>query len=109
MKQDRDADAVAAGALSGPESCGPARGTLLGWYPTATGYRDVRAITTLADGLCIVDEAPEGAFLVERELEGLPQARALAADYVAVAWERGGPQSRHPWPPDDRSPQRGES
>jgi len=69
MKQDHDADAVAAGAPSSPESYRSARGTLLGWYPTAAGYRDVRAVTTLGDGLCVVDEAAEGAFLVERELE----------------------------------------
>jgi hypothetical protein len=109
MKQDHDADALAARTSQSRESCRPAGGTLLGWYPTAAGYRDVRAVTTLADGLCVVDEAPKGAFLVERELEGLPQARALAADYVAIAWERGGPQTRRPWPPDDQSPERGES
>jgi hypothetical protein len=109
MRQDHDAGARAAGTSQGRESRRPAHGMLLGWYQTAAGYRDVRAVTTLADGLCVVDEAPEGAFLVERELEGLPQARALAADYVATAWERGGPQSRHPWPPEDQSPERGES
>lgn len=109
MNKHHDAGAVATGAPSSGESCRPSGGTLLGWYPTAAGYRDVRALTTLADGLCVVDEAPDGAFLVERDVEGMPQARALAADYLEVAWERGGPQSRHPWPPDDHSPERGQS
>ncbi len=85
-------------------------GTLLGWYTTAEGRRrHIRLVGTAESGLCIIDAADEGAVLVEPELEELAEAHAIAADYLELASERGEPQSRHPWPPEDDATKRSRS
>jgi hypothetical protein len=92
------------------EPCAGHAGTLLGWYTTAEGgRRHVRLVGTADSGLCIIDTADDGAVLVEPELEELAEARAIAADYLELASERGGPQSRHPWPPGGDSQKRSRS
>jgi len=108
MKPYRSAQVAEAVGSRQVASAQPA-GVLLGWYTTAEGRRHVRAIATAEGGLCVIDEADGGAFLVEPSLEGMAEARALVADYLALASERGEPQSRHPWPPDGDSPLRGQS
>lgn len=75
---------------------------VLGSYASAEGRRQLRVVATPEDGLCVIDEGAGGTVLVEAKLEGLAQARALVADYLALAEERGEPQTRHPWPPCDR-------
>lgn len=92
-----------------PESCAEHAGTLLGWYSTAHGRRHLRLVGTADNGLCVIDAADDGAFLVEPRLAEMAEARAIAADYLALASERGEPQSRHPWPPNDDSPKRSRS
>jgi hypothetical protein len=109
MKPHPGSQVLAEDVASRPDPSVQPAGGLLGWYTTAGGRRHIRAITTADSGLCVIDDAAGGAFLVEPGLEGMPEARALAADYLALASERGEPQSRHPWPPDGDSPQRGQS
>ena len=93
-----------------PESCAEHAGTLLGWYTTAEGRRrHICLVGTADNGLCVIDAADDGAVLVEPGLEEMAEARAIAADYLALASERGEPQSRHPWPPDGDSPKRSRS
>ena len=82
---------------------------VLGWYATADGRRQVRAVSTVEDGLCVIDEGADRALLVELRLEGIGEARALAADYLSLASEQGEPQIRHPWPADSGSRKRAES
>ena len=84
-------------------------GTLLGWYTTERGRRHLRAIETGDCGLCLIDEGSDTCFLVEPLLEGMAEARAIAADYLARAAEQGKPQTRHPWPPSGDSQNRSES
>jgi hypothetical protein len=103
----RHPDTQAPGAPSATDASRSPAGLVLGWY-TIPGRRRVRALATAETGLCLVDEAPDGAVLVEPRLEGMAQARALAADYLALACERGEPQSHHPWPPDACSHERGQ-
>jgi hypothetical protein len=109
MKPHPGAQVLTEDVASRPDPSVQPAGGLLGWYTTAVGRRHVRAITTADSGLCVIDDADGGAFLVEPSLEGMAEARALAADYLALASERGAPQSRHPWPADSGSPQRGQS
>jgi hypothetical protein len=78
---------------------------VLGWYPTADGRRQVRAVSTVEEGLCVIDQGADRALLVEPRLEGMAEARALAADYLSVASERGEPQTRQPWPAGDDAEQ----
>jgi hypothetical protein len=100
MKQDTDTQwlAVKSGRWPAPHKAG----VLLGSYRTQTGRRDLRALETLDDGICVIDEGPEGALLVEPRLEQMAEARSLAADYLEQASEHGEPQVRHPWPPEIR-------
>jgi hypothetical protein len=51
-------------------------GALLGSYRTESGRRDLRAVDTLDEGVCLIDEAPEDALLVEPQLEQMAEARA---------------------------------
>ena len=81
------------------ERAGQSAGTLLGWYTTADGHRRHLRLVDSDDGLCLVDAADDDTVLVEPRLEDLQEARAIAADYLELASERGQPQSRHPWPP----------
>jgi hypothetical protein len=93
-----------------PEPVANDAGTLLGWYTTAHGRRrHIRLVGTADNGLCLIDAADDGAVLVEPRLEEMAEALAIAADYLALASERGEPQSRHPWPPSDDSPERSRS
>lgn len=108
MKQDTGAPPIQPAAAGEPKPAPQAAGTLLGWYTTAHGRRHVHAVAT-PDGLCVVDAADDGAVLVEPGLEEMAEVRAIAADYLALASERGEPQSRHPWPPDGDSPERSRS
>jgi hypothetical protein len=106
MKPHVDTELLVDDVASQAEPCGEPVGTLLGWYTTADGRRrDIRLVGS-ADSLCVIDAADDGAFLVEPGLEEMPEARAIASDYLALASERGEPQSRHPWPPNDDSPKR---
>jgi hypothetical protein len=107
MEKHVDAQVSAANGASRPGPSRSAAGLLLGWYTTAQGRRHVRAVPT-DDGLCVIDEAEDGALLVEPRLEEMAEARALAADYLALASERGKPQSRHPCPAIDSAAERGE-
>ena len=100
MKQHTGAPVVPQDAASQSEQVGRPAGTLLGWYTTADGRRRHLHLVDCDDGLCLVDAADDDAFLVEPQIEELAEARAIAADYLAVASERGEPQSRHPWPPE---------
>jgi hypothetical protein len=109
MKRHTDAQVLAADVPSKPDSFARPAGTLLGWYTAGEARRHVRAVATASDGLCVIDQAAEGAFLVEPRLEGMAEARAVAADYLSLASERGEPQSRHPWLADDGSSERGQS
>lgn len=109
MKPDVDTQLPVEDVPGQPEPLGKPVGTLLGWYTTAQGRRHVRAIATADDGLCVIDGGSSGAFLVEPRLEGMAEARALAADYLALASDRREPQTRHPWPGGSGSPERGES
>lgn len=109
MKQDVDTQVKVEDAPSQPQPLGEPVGTLLAWYTTAQGRRQVRAIATADNGLCVIDNGWGGALLVEPRLEGMAEARALAADYLALVSERGEPQVRHPWPAGSGSPERGES
>lgn len=109
MKQHTGAPILPADVPSEPEPVTQPAGTLLGWYTTAHGRRHVRLVGTADNGLCLIDAADDGAVLVEPRLEELAEARAIAADYLALASERGEPQSRHPWPPNDDSPKRSRS
>jgi hypothetical protein len=109
MKQHPDAQHLAPDRSSTTDPFRPPAASLLGWYTTAEGLRHLRAVVTAEQGLCVIDEAAADAVLVEPRLEGMAEARALAADYLALASERGEPQSRQPWPLDGRSPERGES
>jgi hypothetical protein len=77
-------------------------GALIGSYRTETGRRDLRALETLDDGICLIDDGPEGALLVEPRLEQMAEVCALAADYLEQAGEHGESQVRHPWPPEVR-------
>jgi hypothetical protein len=52
-------------------------------------------------GICVVDVGDDDARLVEPGLEQMGEARAIAADYLALASELGEPQVTHPWPPVD--------
>jgi hypothetical protein len=81
-------------------------GVLVGSYATESGRRDLRAVETLDDGICLIDEGPDDALLVEPRLEQMAELRALAADYLAQAREYGEPQVRHPWPPEVRESDR---
>jgi hypothetical protein len=106
MKQHTGAPTTTAQVPSQAERVAQSGGTLLGWYTTARGRRHVSVVGTADDGLCVIDVANDGAVLVEPRLEEMPEARAIAADYLALASKRGEPQSRHPWPPSDGSPKR---
>jgi hypothetical protein len=100
MKQDTYAEGLAVESARWPL---PHRvDALLGSYTTENGRRDLRAVETLDDGICLIDEGPEGALLVEPRLEQMAELRALAADYLEQAREHGEPQVRHPWPPEIR-------
>jgi len=103
MKQHADAQDKVSDVACQREERAPSNGTLFGSYSTAEGHRDVRAIATAESGLCVIDDGADGALLVESRLEGLVEARALAADYLSLASERGEPQVRHPWPADGGS------
>jgi hypothetical protein len=106
MKPDVDTQVLVDDASSQAEPFGAPVGTLLGWYTTEQGRRHIRAIAPAAeDGLCVIDDGPDGSLLIESGLEEMSEVRALAADYLAIASERGEPQSRHPWPPIADSPQ----
>lgn len=94
MKRQLDAKAPVQDGSSG-------NGAVLGTYTADGERRRVRAITSPTAGLCLVDEGSGGGLLVEPRLEGMVEARALAADYLVRAAKRGEPQTRHPWPPDD--------
>jgi hypothetical protein len=109
MKRDTDSQVLSADVQDPPDGFAPPVGTLLGWYTTAHGRRHVRAIATADGGLCVIDDAADGAFLVEPRLEGMAEAQALADDYLSLASERSEPQSRHPWLADDGSAERGQS
>ena len=91
MKQSARAEAL---APRGDEGCWVA-----GSYEAGDGLRIVRAVITAQHGLCRVEEGPDGSLLIERELEGAPQAESLASDYIEVAGDRGEPQTRLAWPP----------
>jgi hypothetical protein len=99
MKHSTDAPTLQANTPREPEPAAGDGGTLLGWYTTAHGRRHVRLIGTDEFGLCVIDAADEGTVLVEPLLEEFDEARAIAADYLERAAERGEPLSRHPWPP----------
>ena len=103
MRQHTDAQYQVSDVACQREAEGRSGGTLLGSYSTAEGHRHVRAIATAESGLCVIDEGADGALLVESRLEGIVEARALAADYLSLACERGEPQVRHPWPADGGS------
>jgi hypothetical protein len=109
MKPHTDAPVLPQGAPSQSERVGHPAGTLLGWYTTADGRRRHLHLVDCDDGLCLVDAADDDAFLVEPGIEDLAEARAIVADYIAAASERGEPQSRHPWPPDDDATKRSTS
>ena len=79
---------------------------VLGWYASAHGRRHVRTLSTVDDGLCVIDEGVDGTLLVEPRLESMGEARALGADYLSLASERGEPQTRHPCPPKDGDDER---
>jgi hypothetical protein len=100
MKQQTGAPTAPADLPREPEQVGQPVGSLLGWYTTEHGRRHLRAVGTDDNGLCVIDAADDDALLVEPRLEGMAEARAIAADYLMLASERGEPQSRHPWPPD---------
>jgi hypothetical protein len=74
-------------------------GVLLGSYATPDGRRELRALPTQQHGLCLVDEGPGQALLVEPNLAGIDEAQAIAVDYLELAREQGAPQTRHLWPP----------
>jgi hypothetical protein len=78
------------------------RGTLLGWYTAGEERRHLFAVDTAWEGLCVIDRGADLALLVEPGLEGIAAARAVAADYLALASERGEPQTRQPWAADSR-------
>jgi hypothetical protein len=99
MKHDAGAPAKQACEPDVQEPVAGHAGTLLGWYTTAHGRRHVRLIATDDSGLCVIDTAEDDAVLVEPRLEEVEEARALAADYLELASERGEPQTRLPWPP----------
>lgn len=104
MKQDTYAQGLAVESARWPV---PHRAdALLGSYTTESGRRDLFAVETLHDGICLIDEGPEGALLVEPRLEHMAEARALTADYLEQASENGEPQVRHPWPPEVRESDR---
>lgn len=96
-------------AGSQPEPCAQGAGAVLGSYASAEGLRHLRLVDTADKGLCLIDAAADDAVLVEPGLEEVAEARAIAADYLALASERGEPQSRHPWPPSGDSPERSRS
>jgi hypothetical protein len=104
VKQDTHAQGLA--VESGRWPMPHRTGALVGSYTTESGRRDLRAVETLDDGICLIDEAPEGALLVEPRLEQMAEVRALAADYLEQAREYGEPQVRHPWPPEVRESDR---
>jgi hypothetical protein len=79
-------------------------GLRLGSYLAETGWRALRALESVEYGLCLIDEGDEDALLVEPGLEQMAEARAIAADYLALALELGEPQIAHPWPPQDKRP-----
>ena len=101
MNRHSGAQIVAADVDSQPDPLTRSAGTLLGWYTAGEARRHVRAVATASEGLCVIDQGSDGALLVEPKLEGMSEARALAADYLALALERGEPQTRHPWPADE--------
>jgi hypothetical protein len=103
MEQHTGAPTATAQVPSQPERVAQLAGTLLGWYTTPRGRRHISVVGTADDGLCVIDVSDDGALLVEPRLEAMEEARAIAADYLALASERGEPQSRHPWPPKDDS------
>jgi len=72
----------------------------LGHYETRAGRRELQLV---ADGgvLRVIDHGASGDLLVEPAVEGPPQARALAADYLPRAELAGAPLIRHPWQPAD--------
>jgi hypothetical protein len=109
MKPDVDPQVVVEDVAGQAEPFGVPAGTLLGWYTAGEVRRHVRAVATASDGLCVIDQGSDSALLVEPNLEGMSEARALAADYLALASERGGPQTRHPWPADEGLGQGGRS
>jgi RNA polymerase sigma factor (sigma-70 family) len=100
MKPDVDSQVPVADVPSQAEPFGEPVGTLLGWYTTAQGRRHVRAIATAESGLCVIDDGAGGTLLVEPRLEGMAEVRALVADYLSLASERGEPQTLHPWSAD---------
>jgi hypothetical protein len=101
MKAHLDAPSACEDIADRDDPVASSAGTLLGWYTTEGGRRYIRAITTADGAVCLIDEADDGAFLIEPRLEDMAEVRALASDYLAVASERGEPQSRHPWPTTD--------
>jgi hypothetical protein len=101
MKRHAGAQVLAEGVASQPDPLARSGGTLLGWYTAGEARRYVRAVATTSEGLCVIDQGSDSALLVEPKLDGMSEARALAADYLALASERGEPQTRHPWPTDE--------
>jgi hypothetical protein len=100
MEQDAYGLAVPVGTERCPVQQG--EGERLGSYLAETGWRELRAVESVQHGICVVDEGPEGALLVEPGLDQMGEARAIAADYLALASELGEPQVGHRWPPDDK-------
>jgi hypothetical protein len=109
MKQDVDTQVLVDDGSSQAEPFGAPVGTLLGWYTTADGRRHLRAVETGDCGLCLIDEGSDACFLVEPLLEGMAEAQAIAADYLALASEQREPQTRHPWPRSDDAHERSRS
>jgi hypothetical protein len=72
MKQSARAEALAPPGGDGS--------WIAGSYEARDGPRIVRAVRTAQHGLCLVDEGPDGSRLIERELQGVAHAEALAAD-----------------------------
>jgi hypothetical protein len=97
MKQDKYPQGLAVESARWPVP--HLGGVLVGSYTTESGRRDLRAVETLDDGICLIDEGLEGSLLVEPRLEQMAELRALAADYLEQAREYGEPQVRLPWPP----------
>jgi hypothetical protein len=92
---------AAASVRTEPHRVRSGAGERLGSYLAAGGWRELRGVDDVEHGICVVDEGDEHALLVEPGLEQMAEARAIAADYLALASELGTPQVTHPWPPSD--------
>lgn len=71
----------------------------LGTYTAYSGRREL-SLVAVGDDLHVIDEGAGDAWLVEPAIEGRPEARALAADYLAQVSELGyGPLVMRPCEP----------